>query len=237
MGAFFGLRFSLRHRLLLAKHLKKKAKFDNNDDEDGAINHDGATNPPWDGAMAALTHISKTKSKEVVKIVKAEGGLPLEVAKVRTPNHERADEDDKPSLEFNVNQPKEKPITREDKKVVNMEEKINMEIPNLNEMPEEEKTLFLSTMLDQLAKNKNPDTMKMLQHALEASRIDAMNPEAALPAHPEALPADPNKASNGCTKVDLDSSDDPDDDSKSENGDAFCLMDLERTVMHRATAS
>ena len=80
-----------------------------------------------------------------------------------------------------------------------------------------------------LAKNTNPDTLKMLQLVLEAAHIDASNPAASSPRSPAdadvppvdvdmgnaAEAASPNKVANGCTEVDLDSSDDH------ENGDAF----------------
>ena len=78
------------------KHLKKnvkKAKPSDNDVENGAINHGDAADPVWNGIMVSIGHISETKTKGIKTIVKAEGGLPLEVEEVPAPNPEPADED------------------------------------------------------------------------------------------------------------------------------------------------
>ena len=83
----------------MSRRLKpdNEAKPDDNDDKDSAINHGGAADPMWNGALASITRISKTKTKEVRKIVKVEGGLPLEIEEVPASDHEHADEDERSS--------------------------------------------------------------------------------------------------------------------------------------------
>ena len=220
-----------------ARHLKKNVKEtkpDDNDDEDSAINHGDAADPVWNGALASFTLIPKTKTKEVRKIVKVEGGLPLTIEEVHAPDREHADEDERSSQGPDSSQPKEKIITREDKKIVNVKTELNTEIPNMNEMSVEDRVLFIGNALATLTKTTNPDTLKMLQLVLEAAHIDktdTSNPTASSPRSPSpaAPPADvdmgnaaeaasSSKVANSCTaEVDLEESDDP----ENENGDAF----------------
>jgi len=203
----------------------EEAKPDNNDDEADAINHDGTTDPHWDGVMTSFTHVPKTKKGKNVIIV--EGGLALTVSPPDPdPAHQHADEDERPSLGFELNQTPRTTVTREDKKITtngenhspNMEPEPNTTIPKVKEMSIEDRALSLSNAMATLVQATDPDTLAMLQLVLETAHIDKINMSnpAASSSNPAASPpadADMGDAAGDdlptkMTRVDLESSDD-----------------------------
>jgi len=179
------------------KHLKKnvkKAKPSDNDVENGAINHGDAADSVWNEVIVSIEHMSETKTKGTKKTVKAEGGLPLEVEEVPAPNQEPAGEDGGINQGCNPNTPTRKPVTREDKKVVNVnvnvKEEINMELPNVNDLSIQDKTKLIRELLADMINTQNSDTNMMLQLLTEAARMDAINRAASPPADDDAPPAD-----------------------------------------------